>query len=220
MAENSEHQCSFAEALCTATAQLQMSPGAAEIELIEACRCGTIRSYVLKALIGENLEVHSWRDRIDRAEWETRDIFVLTARAELSTEDLQYWLATKSKIAAAPAALVEPRDTSEEACRKLIASISKEETAEAPQRKHPGGSPPTYNLVEIKLFFQQLLKDRGDPTDEKDQIPGWESIEDAMKVIRDHMEERGGAPQKTRFREILNGVLADYRRDLADASAN
>jgi hypothetical protein len=134
------------------------------------------------------------------------------AGVDFSEDDLSDWASKYSTTKSATAADLEPPSAN--------ASISKEETAEAPQRKHPGGSPPTYDMVEIKLFFQQLLEDRGDPTNEKDQGPGWKSIEDAMKVIRDHMEERGGVPQKTRFREILNGVLADYRRDLADASAN
>jgi hypothetical protein len=82
---------------------------------------------------------------------------------------------------------------------------------------HPGGRPPEYELVEIKLFFQQLLQDRGDPTNEKDQSPGWKSIADAMKVISDHMEKQGrDVPGNTRFREVLNAVLSDHRR----ASAN
>jgi hypothetical protein len=86
---------------------------------------------------------------------------------------------------------------------------------------HPGGRPPEYELVEIKLFFRQLLQDRGDPTNEKDQGPGWKSIANAMKVIRDHMEKQGKTvPDKTRFYEVLNEVLSDYRRALAGASAN
>jgi hypothetical protein len=86
---------------------------------------------------------------------------------------------------------------------------------------HSGGRPPEYECVEIKLFFQQLLKERGDPTDEKDHRPGWKSKADAMKVIRDHMEKQGNAvPEKTRFYQVLNEVLSDYRRTSAGPSAN
>jgi hypothetical protein len=100
---------------------------------------------------------------------------------------------------------------------RFIASIESDSKPAARR----GGRPPEYELVEIKLLFRRLLQERGDPTDEKDQSPGWKSIANAMKVIRNHMEKQGKpVPDKTRFYEVLNEVLSDHRRALADASAN
>jgi hypothetical protein len=109
---------------------------------------------------------------------------------------------------------------------RFIASIEPVTSIEpdskpATQPKAKGGRPQEYELVEIKLFFQQLLAKRGDPTNEKDQSAGWKSLADAMRMIRDHMEKQGKpVPDKTRFYEVLNEVLSDYRRALGEASAN
>jgi hypothetical protein len=117
----------------------------------------------------------------------------------------------------------EPLPSSRDIAEDASATNVKEAAATiSPNGKHPGGRPPEYDVVEIKLYFQQLLRERGDPTSEKDQSPGWESIADAMKVISKHMEEKLGkaVPEKTRFREVLNDVLSNHRRDLAPLSGN
>jgi hypothetical protein len=90
-----------------------------------------------------------------------------------------------------------------------------------PNAKHPGGRPPEYEWVEIKLFFEQLLRERGDPMNEMDQGPGWKSIADVIRVISDHLQKQGKQiPEKTRFREVLNDVLSNHRRALAAAAGN
>jgi hypothetical protein len=119
------------------------------------------------------------------------------AGVDFSADDLNTWAASR-EISTAPAAAPIP-----------------------PNAKRAGGRPPDYEWVEIEQLFQKLLRERGDPTNELDQSPGWKSIADVMRVITDHLQKRSKAvPEKTRFREVLNDVLSDYRSALVPLSGN
>jgi hypothetical protein len=171
--------------------------------LISICETGEVRARWTQHYSGERPAIH-------RGDWIGADIDWANFRivkadgsgmagVDFSEDDLNHWA---SKISETGSANMEPK-------------------VGMPNEKHPGGRPPEYELVEIKLFFQQLLRDRGDPTNEIDQSPGWKSIADAMKVISDHMEKKGyDVPGNTRFREVLNDVLASHRRALAPLSGN
>jgi hypothetical protein len=120
------------------------------------------------------------------------------AGVDFSADDLNTWAASR-EISTAPAPATIPPNA----------------------KRRSGGRPPDYEWVEIEQLFEKLLRERGDPTNELDQSPGWKSIADAMRVIADHLQKKGKAvPEKTRFYEVLNDVLSDYRSALVPVSGN
>jgi hypothetical protein len=175
--------------------------------IAEGCEGGRIAAAYRTITGVHKLDLAVWRSPSWRRYFERGEIDL-----DLPLLD-ENWRPHKSFTARCPCEIFVRRDSLE--C--FIVSI---EPASKPAARR-GGRPPEFEWVEIKMLFEQLLQNRGDPTNEKDQSPGWRSIADAIKVISAHLEKQGNAvPEKTRLREVLNAVLSDYRRALADASAN
>jgi hypothetical protein len=52
----------------------------------------------------------------------------------------------------------------------------------------PGGRPEEHDWEEARLYALKLLSERGDPTNEADQVKGWKSKTDLAKAVLNHLK--------------------------------
>jgi hypothetical protein len=78
------------------------------------------------------------------------------------------------------------------------------------------GRPAQYDWEDAKLYFLNLLKERGDPEDPAEQDEGWRSITDVSNAILDYMEKRAEkagtrAPDLSTIRRRVSRWLTAWR---------
>ena len=72
------------------------------------------------------------------------------------------------------------------------------------------GRAPKHDWGEGKLFGEQLLKDRGDPTRPENQVEGWRSQADLARAIVEHMAKHSASGEEPPFstaKELASELL-------------
>jgi hypothetical protein len=84
----------------------------------------------------------------------------------------------------------------------------------APQTSEPvrRGRRRKHDWPEAKAYTLKLLEERGDPTDEKNQVPGWETITDLVKAVQAHKYLKKPKPDFSTTRKKVTASLRDYQR--------
>jgi hypothetical protein len=57
------------------------------------------------------------------------------------------------------------------------------------KEKKKAGAPSRHDCEEGKQYFEKLWAEKGDPTEEANQVAGWRSRSDAAKMVLAHLEK-------------------------------
>jgi hypothetical protein len=142
---------------------LKFSVGAAEAAFDQAMSSGTIRSRTFTTLIGEpDLERLVFEDRLEPEVWKRGDH--RSINGEVSSDDLEFWVAQQLALSPGDPPQTLPRDTAEEACRKLIVSLDDSTLTKADIHARAIVEIPDLTPAEFKRAWRRganLLKRRG-----------------------------------------------------------
>jgi hypothetical protein len=109
----------------------------------------------------------------------------------------------------APKTAIEQPPTEDTLARTMVVAEPQLE----PARLTPG-RPELYDWEDFGLYAMKLLKEKGDPTEPKNQVKGWQSQEDFVRAVVDYAEKRLGednGPDVTTVRRRAPDWLDQFR---------